>query len=147
MELGQSSPSLASLQRICVALDVELVDMLRDKSKSRAAMILRRDEREPLRSEWSRAVAESVLPVGGDDVFRATLLTLDPAGKTGQIERRRGTREFAYCIRGSVILLMRDERYELGEGDSVLLDDMQATAWENAGEGPAELMLVSARLS
>ncbi len=146
VELGQSSPSLTSLQRICTALDIELVDLLRDASRPRVAPILRRSEREPLRSEWSRTAAESVLPVGAEDVFRAMLLTLDQNGQTGRIERRQGSREFAYCIRGQVVLLIDSESHVLHEGDSVLLDDVPATAWENTGEEPAEILLVSARL-
>ena len=147
VELGQSSPSLASLQRICSALDVELVDLLRDASAPRTTPILRRDEREPLRSEWSQAAAESILPARVDDVLRATLLTLDQHGKTGTIKRRRGSREFALCIRGRVALLVEGERHVLGEGDSVVLDEMSETAWENEANERAEVLLVSVRLT
>lgn len=146
VELGQTSPSLSSLQRISAALDVELVDLLRDASAPRTAPVLRRNERQLIRSEWSRAAAESVLPDGAGDHLRAMLLTLDAGGRTGRIERRRGSREFAYCVRGRVGLIIDGERHELDEGDSVLLDDMPATAWENRGEGRAEILLVSARL-
>ena len=79
-------------------------------------------------------------------MLRATLLTLEQKGKTGRIERRRGSREFAYCIRGHAALIVDAQRHELREGDGAILDDMPATAWENLADGRTEIILVSARL-
>lgn len=144
VELGQSSPSLASLQRICEALEVDLPDLLRDPRSKRTAPVVRKADRESVRSEWSKASAESLLPDGGDDHFTALLISLDPGGRTGTLPSRRGTRELAYCIRGTVQLTLGDERYELASGDSVVIDRTHAS-WENRGRGRAEILVISAR--
>jgi XRE family transcriptional regulator, regulator of sulfur utilization len=144
VELGQSSPSLASLQRICEALDVDLPDLLRDPRHPRTAPVVRRADRESVRSEWSKSSAESLLPNGGDDRFSALLLSIDPGGRTGALPTRRGTRELAYCVRGKVQLTLGQERYELASGDSVLIDQSHAS-WENRGRGRAEVLVISAR--
>jgi XRE family transcriptional regulator, regulator of sulfur utilization len=146
VELGQSSPSLASLQRICAALDIEMTTLLQEPSMSHGAPVLRRSERESLRSEWSRASAESLLPPGADERLTAMLVTLDPGGRTGSIPRRRGSRDFAYCARGRVALMIGEQRHQLGPGDSVLIEDTSAVSWENTGRSRAEVLLVSARL-
>jgi XRE family transcriptional regulator, regulator of sulfur utilization len=145
VELGQSSPSLASLQRITDALDLDLAELLRRPQDRPPAPIVRRSERQSLRSEWSRASAESLLPDGSDERFSAWLLTLDPGGRTGTIERRRGARELAYCVRGRVALTLGGARHELGPGDSAVLGQ-SAAAWENIGKLRAEIMIVSAKL-
>ncbi len=144
VELGQSSPSLASLQRICDALEVDLPDLLRDPRRARTAPVVRRAERESVRSEWSKASAESLLPSGGDDRFSALLLSIDPGGRTGILPTRRGTRELAYCIRGRVRLKLDDESYELAGGDSAVIEQAHAS-WENDGRGRAEVLVISAR--
>lgn len=146
VELGQSSPSLSSLQRICEALEVDLPDLLRNPRPERALPVVRRADRQSVRSEWSKASAESLLPDGGDDRFAALLLGIDPGGRTGELPTRRGTRELAYCIRGKVQLTLGGERYDLASGDSVVLDQTHAS-WENRGRGRAEVLVVSARFT
>jgi quercetin dioxygenase-like cupin family protein len=146
VELGQSSPSLASLQRICDALDVDLPDLLRDPKRGRAAPVVRKADRASVRSEWSRASAESLLPNGGDDHFTALLLTIDPGGRTGTLPVRRGVRELAYCIRGKVELTLGKERHQLSAGDSVVIERANAS-WENRGRGRAEVLVISTRIS
>jgi XRE family transcriptional regulator, regulator of sulfur utilization len=145
VELGQSSPSLASLQRICDALDLDLPDLLRDPKKKRTNPVVRRTERESVRSEWSKASADSLLPDGGDDRLSVLLLTIDPAGRTGTLPMRRGVREFAHCIKGRVVLTLGTEKHELLAGDSVLVAQANAS-WENRGRHRAEVLVVSVRL-
>jgi transcriptional regulator with XRE-family HTH domain len=144
VELGQSSPSLASLQRICEALEVDLPDLLRNPRQARTSPVVRRADRESVRSEWSKASAESLLPDGGDDRFSALLLAIDPGGRTGALPTRRGTQELAYCIRGKVEVTLDEERYELARGDSLIIHQASAS-WENRGRGRAEVLVVSAR--
>jgi XRE family transcriptional regulator, regulator of sulfur utilization len=145
VELGQCSPSLASLQHICDALDVDLPELLRTPGRARTAPVVRRTERQSLRSEWSKASAESLLPNGGSDGFSALLLSLDPGGRTGTIATRKDWREFAYCIQGKVAVTLGAERYELARGDSVVISQDNA-CWENRGRNRAEILVISARL-
>lgn len=121
------------------------MELLADPGSGHSTPVLRRRERETLRSEWSRASTASLLPSGGDDRFGALLLTLDPGGRTGVIERKPGTRELAYCVRGKVVLVLGDARYRMSAGDSAVLDEAPVASWENAGSARAEVLLVSAR--
>jgi transcriptional regulator with XRE-family HTH domain len=146
VELGQSSPSLASLQRICAALQIDLADLLRTTAQPRTEPVLRRKEREALRSEWSKASAASLLPDGGDEGLSALLLTIDPGGRTGALPLRRGSREFAYCVRGKVLLTLGRDQHRLSAGDSVLITQSDAS-WENRSRVRAEVLVISARVS
>lgn len=119
-------------------------DLLRDPRHPRRVPVVRRAERESVRSEWSKASAASVLPGSGDDRFSALLLSIDPGGRTGALPTRQGTRGLAYCIRGKVHLTLGDEGYELAAGDSAVIDQIDA-CWENRGRGRAEVLVVAAR--
>lgn len=144
VELGQSSPSLSSLQKICDALDIELAELVRDPGRKRSDRIVRKGDREVIRSEWSKANAESLLPNGEDERFSALLITLDPGGRTGTLPVRPGARGFAYCVRGKVLLTFGDERHELSASDSVVLEG-SGSAWENLGRGVAEVLVLAVR--
>lgn len=144
VELGQSSPSLASLQRICNALEIEMPDLLRDSSRAHRTPVLRRSERESIRSDWSKASAESLVPSGSNESFSAMLLSMDAGGRTGALPSRKGSHEFAYCIRGQVQLKLGDQTFELSRGDSVVVD-RTAASWENSGRGRAEVLVISMR--
>jgi XRE family transcriptional regulator, regulator of sulfur utilization len=147
VELGQSSPSLASLQRIADALTIGLADLLATTTKG--ATILRRSRREAVRSEWSKASLEPLVPAGTDDRLSATMLRVDPGGKTGSVEYAADERFFAYCIRGAVQLRIgtSDERQKVEAGDSILLEGPPAVSWENRSKKPAELFIVTVRFT
>jgi transcriptional regulator with XRE-family HTH domain len=146
VELGQTSPSLASLQRICAALEVDLPDLFRSPGHEPESPVVRRAHRESLRSEWSKASAQSLLADGLDEGITALLLSLDPCGRTGALPLRKGWRGFAYCLRGKVTLSLGKERHQLGAGHSVLMTQPNAS-WENRGKTRVEVLLITARSS
>ncbi|HVZ33294.1 MAG TPA: XRE family transcriptional regulator, partial [Polyangiaceae bacterium] len=145
VELGQSSPSLASLDRICAALGLSLAELL---APSDSSPVLRRSRREAHRSDWSKATAESLVPAGSDDRLSAMLLKLEPGGRTGTTSYRSGTRVFAYCTDGCSTLVLREpeEEVQLESGDSLMLDGPRSFAWENRGDSSADLLVVVARV-
>ena len=140
VELGQCSPSLASLQRMCEALDTDLPDLFAARVTRTDAPVARRSDRDALRSEWSKATAESLVPTGTTAPYSAFLVSLDRGGKTGNLHSR-GAHFFAYCIRGRVRVRLEEEPYELAAGDSVIVNQPRAT-WENAGTTRAELLIL-----
>jgi len=121
---------------------MSLVDLLGEPS-TQAGPVLRRRERESLRSDWSRATVQSLLPSGADARMEARLISLDTKGRTGR--STAAGRELAFCVRGSVALTLGEERFSLGEGDSVLYDASRSSHWENPHKRRAEILLVLVR--
>lgn len=146
VELGQASPSLGSLQRIADALGVTVSGLL-DQGQGLGAVV-RKAGREAVRSAWSKATLESLVPASGDEKLQALLLRLEKGGKTGALSCARGRRLFAYCTSGSVAAVLAEPKEELlvEAGDSVVLDGPRATAWENRAASPAEVLVVTARI-
>jgi quercetin dioxygenase-like cupin family protein len=142
VELGQCSPSISSLQRICEALGTDLPALLGPR-KARSTPVMRRGDRETLRSEWSKATAQSLVPAGGNFPYSALLVSIDPGGKTGQLHAPGG-HFLAYCLKGKVRVVVDEQAHEFATGDSVVVDRPRA-AWENAGRARAEILVVGSR--
>jgi XRE family transcriptional regulator, regulator of sulfur utilization len=147
VELSQSSPSLGSLQRIADALGVGLADLL--AKTTNGSPILRRSRRQAVHSEWSKASAEPLVPAGTDERLAATLLHVDPGGRTGITSYREDERFFAYCVLGVIYLRIEpsEEAQRVVSGDSLLLDGPRRLSWENRSKKPAELFAVTVRFS
>lgn len=145
VELGQTSPSLGSLQTISEALGLSLAELL---APAESAPVLRRSRRESHRSDWSKASAESLTPAGSDERLSAMLLKVDAGGRTGRIRLASSHRLFAYCAGGTPALLLKEptEEVPLEGGDSLVLDGPRNLSWENRNKRTAELLVVIADL-
>jgi len=142
VELEQASPSLVSLDRIAAALGLGLAALL-SPPDGRPGPIVRRQGDAALRSEWSRATAQSLLPTGADERTAVVFVRLEPGGRTGKSPRPPAGKELAFCVRGRPTLVLGAERCALGPRDSVFYDAAQAVVWRNDGPRPAELLLVT----
>ena len=125
---------------MCEALDTDLPALFAAGASRNRVPVARRLGRDALRSEWSKATAELLVPTGTKAPYSALLVSLDRGGKTGNLHSR-GNHFFAYCIKGKVRVSLDGEPYELTAGDSVIVNQPRAT-WENAGRTRAELLIL-----
>lgn len=144
VELGQTSPSLASLQKITEALGMSLAQFL---TTAEPSTVSRRSQREGVRSDWSRATAEALIPASADEQLTAMLVKLEPGGRTGASLQLAGRRMFAYVTAGTPRLVLDGpaEELDLETGDSVVVDGPRYVAWENRAGGVAEVLVVTTR--
>jgi XRE family transcriptional regulator, regulator of sulfur utilization len=147
VELGQSSPSLASLEKIAGALGLSLATVIAGGAME-PSPLLRKARRDGLRSEWSKAYVESLLPSGSDEHLEALLLKLDREGRTGERKIGSKSRLFAYVTAGPAVLLLSDpaEEIRVDAGDSVVIQGPRGVCWENRESERVEIILVTARL-
>lgn len=146
VELGQTSPSLGSLQRIADALGVTVASLVARADGTSA--VVRRTGRGALRSDWSKATVESLVHASADERLQAVLIRLDPGGKTGATTYAPERRLFAYCTAGGAIMVLADpaEEFVVEAGDSLMIDGPRTTCWENRTDSLAEILAVTARL-
>jgi transcriptional regulator with XRE-family HTH domain len=147
VELGQTTPSLGSLQKISDALSVSLTSLL--ASDAERAPVLRRSSRAAVRSEWSKASMESLIPAGFDEQLGAVLLKLDATGRSGTTHYTAGKRVLAYCLQGAATLVFASGKspIEIEAGDSIVLDGPESMCWENRAEHPSHVFVVVARVT
>jgi XRE family transcriptional regulator, regulator of sulfur utilization len=144
VELGQASPSLASLEKIAGALGMTLGQLLTEPTAAQGP-VFRRRSGEGLRSEWSKASLQSLLPTGADESVSVLLIGLEPGGRSGETPAVAGGRQLVFCVRGRPTLTLAGQVYELREGDSIFLDTAAPLMWENRGKRSAEILLIHLR--
>jgi XRE family transcriptional regulator, regulator of sulfur utilization len=143
VELGQVSPSLASLEKIAAALGVQLAGLFSNASSPSSPVIHRHDEG-VVRSDWSRGTLRVLLSAWPGQPVSAMLVALKPGGQSGKSPHARPGRAFAFCVSGTASLATPDETFELSRGDSICYETSSlASIWRNTGSKTAEILIVS----
>jgi len=144
LEKGRVSPSIASLERIARALDVTIVELLRHPDTA-DRRVVRGALRPAFTSTWSQARIES-LSSGADTArLEALAVTLAPSGTSGAHLAEQPRDQFAFQLKGSLVLFIGDERVELKAGDAITIPAGTPHRWQNAGRRPAQVLLVFGR--
>lgn len=146
VENGQVSPSIASLAKIAAALGLSLASLF-EESQVPAPIVVRAGSRPGFTSSWSRARVESLAPASERRSLEAIAVTLAPGGISGKHNTRHPADQFAYVLRGKLVLFLGDDRIELQEGDTVLIPSKSPHRWHNERDVAAQVLLVSSRLA
>ena len=144
VELNQASPSIASLERLAAALGVTLGSFFREPAAGGPA-ITRSGKRQPLTSWWSRARIEPLTPMGPGQPFEAMMITIAAGGSSGKRSHAHPAHQFAIVFNGELRLTLGDEVQVLARGDGVTFGADTPHRWENSGNKPAQLVIVSSR--
>src|SRR3954453_15342365 len=146
VERGDTSPTLAVVQKIASGLDLTLSQLLR-LDEDRHVVIVRAGEGRTRKRKGHR-VEELSPPLPGQraDVSRHTLA---PGTATGGSDdpppHEPGSGETAVVLEGGVELFIDGERHQLYEGDSVTFDaDLPHHFENNGGEEPRLIAIVAA---
>ena len=144
VENGQASPSISSMERIAAALGVTLGEFFQATESSPPA-VLRAASRVTLNSEWSKARIEALSTDVPASRMEPVLITLDPGGTSGTRPHTSSRDEFAFVLDGSVILTLAETEQKLECGDAAMIRAGVARRWQNSGDGPVRILVVSAQ--
>lgn len=145
VELGQASPSIASLERIASGLGITLGQFFQTTEPAAPALI-RASRRPVLHSGWSRAKIESLGPPGPGSKLEALFITLRPGGSSGARLHTRETELFALVFTGEVLLQFAATVQALRRGDAVTIPAGTLHRWANTTAKRVQLLEVVPRL-
>jgi transcriptional regulator with XRE-family HTH domain len=139
VEREVTSPSIASVRRIAGGLDLSVGQLFADEP--RAARVVRRDGRRRVTYPALATVAE-FLTLNAAGRLQVLIETIEPGGGSGEAPfTHDADEEVIVVLQGSVEVWLRDERYELGEGDALTLQP-RLPHWQlNPGPTPAVLLV------
>ncbi len=146
VERGETSPTLATAERIAAGLDLSLSQLLRLDEGPPVSVVRRADVR-PQRERRGHRVAILTPAVPGQ---RAELSrhTLDAGAATGGPSdppmHEPGAREIAHVEAGTVALCIDGARHDLHAGDTVTFDADLPHHFENPGPAEATFLAVVA---
>ena len=143
VERGETSPTLATAQRIAAGLDLPLSTLLRLDEEQHVAVV-RRTERPGQQRDGHRV--EVLTPALPGERAAVTMHTLKPGGRTGGPDdhplHAPGSRETVVTLSGRLALHIDAERHVLAEGDAVTFDADLPHYFENPGRREVRFMAV-----
>lgn len=145
VELGQASPSIASLERIAAGLGITLGQFFLSVG-SASPLLIRSSQRPVLHSQWSRAQIESVAPTTVGNKLEALFISLRPGGSSGARLHTNEMEILAVVFAGEMRLHLQDTTEVLRRGDAITIPAATPHRWENTTTKPAQLLKVIARL-
>jgi len=145
LEAGQSSPSVATLEKLADGLNLTVASFFLDSVDDTDVEIFALDERPsvPLKG-GSRFVPLTAQhrPAG----FEPMLVHLQPGGKLDEaLYGIRSAQVFVWARRGRALLEHDGREYEVHETQSVYYDARKPHNWSNPFEESCELLMVRSR--
>ena len=145
VERGETSPTLATAQRIAYGLELSLSQLLR-LDETEGVTVVRADSRQPGGARNQGHTYEVLTPPLPGQRAELSTHSLEPGAATGgpgdPPMHEPGSRETALVTAGRINLICDGVPYELGTGDAVTFDADLAHHFENAGPDEATFIAV-----
>lgn len=130
IERDKTSPSVASLVKLCEVLSLPVGDLF----TSSQSVVVRADERSPIRF-GGIDVSDHLLTPSGSQRLQAIWSEIEPKGGGGeQLYSLRSEEEFILVLSGELALRLEDETHILRAGDAMTFDPRRLHTFYNPSE-------------
>lgn len=130
VERGINSPTISSLQKICAALNITLVELLQTPRKDR--VVVRKSERRVIYTSSDGKTKYEML-VDGNKKMQPLCITMAPGGIWGEAPLGHPGEEFGMVIKGKMEIEVDGVPYLLEEGDTIYIDAKAPHKYKNVG--------------
>lgn len=142
LERGQAAPSLKTLDRLRVALDVPLTAFFQsDESEGSRTVVVRADRRARLPLNRHGLMKELLSPPGHSNL-ELFMLVLEPGGNSGPEPIARNGEKAGYVLEGRFELTVGTERNVLDPGDSFHFDARVPHRFVNLAPATARIIWI-----
>ena len=146
IEAGQNSPSIATLEKICAALQIPIAAIFDDGETAGLPWVMRSGDRRKFYSAGSHASLEPLARGLPQKKMQPLLMVLEPGGECGEHPYTSAEgEEFTIVIRGTAAFEQSGVTTELGEGDAIYYDPRLPHNWHNRGHSATTLLVVVAQ--
>lgn len=140
VEREMSSPSVATLHRLAIALGVHIAFFFEEESKE-TRLIFTQTARRP-RVRGAGVTMESLGSGLSGQTIEPLRIILEPGADSGAQPVVHLGHELVYCLEGEIEYEVDGERYLMQPGDSLLFEAPLPHRWRNPGISPASVLLV-----
>ena len=140
IEREEISPSVATLQRLAVALNVKMSYFFEDDSAQASVIHIKASERPSLTSK-GLMIAGLGRRLRGQEL-EPFFVTMAPEAESGRQPVIHSGHEFVCCLCGTVEYEIDDAIYQLQMGDFLLFEAELPHHWRNPSHEKAELLLI-----
>jgi transcriptional regulator with XRE-family HTH domain len=139
IERNLMSPSIETLFKISRGLDKSLSDILSDDGFDEVTFT-KNDKQNIVELNGSRLKIRSLTRLASGMKINAQLAVVEKgASSAGEHSRREGE-EFVYCLSGCLTFKIKENTYNLEEGDSIHFRSHMRHEWFNEGSKKTELL-------
>lgn len=139
IERGESSPTVLSLHRLSMALNVPITAFFREEA-DKTTIFVRRDK--GLRHQMEGLVMQSLGSGLPQQQLEPFLITIEPGTRNEDDPVTHPGEEFLYCLEGEFEYCVNDRVYSMRAGDSLIFKATQPHYWNNPTQTPARALLV-----
>ncbi|MCO0599968.1 helix-turn-helix domain-containing protein [Peribacillus butanolivorans] len=132
IERDVNSPTLASLSKICGALNIYLVDLLQLSQEKDDLIIRKTDRKQFTFSEYSNISYEIISNPKKD--FKILAVSMEPKSDYKYISQDFPSNEIALVCEGKMEIVVNNQDYILDEGDTIYLEAGCTYKYRNAGD-------------
>jgi transcriptional regulator with XRE-family HTH domain len=134
IELGRASPTATILGKIAEGLGISISQLIGGPSREQN-FILRVDQQPIFRVPATGFERRSLTPTQGERGVDVALNMLPPGQSSGFFPpHREGVEEILNVASGQLIVYLNDEKFELGEGDTILYAAQRRHRFDNPSE-------------
>ena len=142
IENGKTSPSVATLQQISLALNIPITAFFEVKVNREPVIFTQKDERSS--SAFLHGKLEELGSGVGNEGLQPFIINFDPHSDSGSQPLTHEGSEFIFCLSGRVIYNVVGEEYTLEPGDSLLFASKMPHTWFNPLDEPSSVIIVMA---
>jgi transcriptional regulator with XRE-family HTH domain len=142
IENGKTSPSVATLQQIALALNVPITAFFDTEIRRDPVIHTKNDQRTA--SAFAHGTLEEMGSGVGTEGLQPFIANLNAQADSGPQPLVHDGSEFVYCLSGQVVYVVNEETYILEPGDSLLFTSKTPHAWRNESGEPVRLMIIMA---
>ncbi len=119
VENDVNSPSVDTLVRICNAIGVDAGNLITQANKQEKIIIIRKSEWDDIELSHTGFVTRRFFPPETRTVIDSSVLVVEPGKSIPARKNIKNGQELLCVLKGSIELMLSDEKYSLVEGDSV----------------------------
>jgi len=139
IERGDNSPTVSSLHSLANALSVPITVFFEQQSDGQV-IHLKKSLRP--KSETAGVRLENLGSGLPNQQIEPFLMTIEPGGRSTSSQITHSGEEFVYVLKGTLVCRIKEQEYELEEGDSLLFLAKQPHIYRNQTLQPAQILIV-----
>jgi transcriptional regulator with XRE-family HTH domain len=139
IERGENSPTVSSLHKLSIALEVPITDFFVQADELSAVHVKKGQGMKYSNGGLALQSLGFGLPKQQLEPFQ---LTVDPQSGTINDPIVHSGQEFVYCLEGEIEYYVEEQLYLLTPGDSLLLEATRPHSWQNNTQQLATVLLI-----
>jgi transcriptional regulator with XRE-family HTH domain len=138
LERGQTSPTVSTLKRLAIALDVE-IDSFFGSSDDESIVYTNAGQR--LSLQLSHGLMSDLGVGKHDQLVTPLLVRLNPGARSGSALSHDG-QDFVFCLSGEVLYTVNGKVYMLESGDSLFFDGSLPHRFQSMAPMDSEILVI-----